>query len=316
MSQHSEKDNEQDKLYLPKFCLIPLEARLNKKLPDSAKIYLGEINVLTNKHGYCWAKDEDLAEMKGVSIRTIESWHKDLEDQGFIKRDTYREHYTYAERPGVFIKTKRKIYVIEEPSKKDAEPQNSADRSDPQNSAGINEELLNKEKQQQQEAAAVSFDIQEKASEVRKSNVEIYECLKLLNIPQHEKEWITKTHQEKDVKNAVDWASHSDTSIKTTLEQAIKWACKVNPKAPKNKDLLEKQNRSYAQKFKDLILPDPVYYFDVLHKCVEMGYTSCNSGIVESVEFIDDNFCERVISILKKLKFKTKPRLKETNVCC
>lgn len=102
-------------LYLPKFCIIPLAARLDNDLPDAAKIYLGELNALTNKHGYCWASDDELAKMKGVSEKTIQRWHSALEEKGFIRRDTWKEHYTDPKKAGVLIKTKRKIFIIDSP---------------------------------------------------------------------------------------------------------------------------------------------------------------------------------------------------------
>jgi len=122
-------------LYLPKFCLVPLAARLDTTLCDAAKIYLGELNVLTNRYGYCFASDEELAEMKQVSLRTIKNWHQQLEDRDFIRRDTTREHYKEEGSPGVKIRSKRKIYILDKDSNNVAEGQNSAPRSEGQNSA-------------------------------------------------------------------------------------------------------------------------------------------------------------------------------------
>lgn len=143
---HQEPSEESPKLYLPMFCVVPLEARQNSKLTDSSKIYLGELSVLTNLHGYCWASDEDLSKMKGVSIRTIQNWHKELEDNGFIKRETWKEHYKDKNKKGLRIRTNRKIYIIPEPSKNVSDTQNSAPRSDTQNSARINSKSIKEEK--------------------------------------------------------------------------------------------------------------------------------------------------------------------------
>lgn len=142
------------KLFRPKYCLVPLAARTNPNIPAKAQIYLGELNILTNEYGYCWASDEQLAEMQGVSLRTIEGWHKILEDEGFIKRDTYRKHEVNDETKKLEIRTERKIYVIDTPSNNLSEPQKTAvpcdpqkiaGRCDPQKSAGITIEPLTKE---------------------------------------------------------------------------------------------------------------------------------------------------------------------------
>ena len=109
-------------LYLPKYCLVPLEARLNNKLSEAAKIYLGELNVLSNRYGYWRGSDEELAEMKDVTVRTILRWHAELEKHGFIRRDTWKEHSKVEGQKGIRIETKRKIYIVEEPSKKHIEP--------------------------------------------------------------------------------------------------------------------------------------------------------------------------------------------------
>ena len=144
-------------LYLPKFCIVPLEARLipSETLPDSAKIYLGELNVLCTQHGYCWASDEELAAMKKVSVRTIQNWHKSLQSLGFISRDTWKEHIKIEGVKGVQVRTRRKIYVNETPSasqknsKKDAEAQPAAPRSDPQPAARISKQHLNPSSKEQ-----------------------------------------------------------------------------------------------------------------------------------------------------------------------
>ena len=142
-------------LHLPKFCIVPLEARLDHTLTDSAKIYLGEINVLTNKHGYCWASNEQLAKMKGVSVTTIKNWNRELKKRGFLEIDSWKEHVKEQGAKGLRIRSKRKIYVIEEPSKNVYEGQKSAPRSEGQKSAPIKEEPLIFEEENNNAAAPV-----------------------------------------------------------------------------------------------------------------------------------------------------------------
>lgn len=108
-------------LYLPKFCVVPLQARLNKNIPDAAKIYIGELAVLTNKFGYLTYSDEQLAKMKDVSISTIERWHTALEKEGLIKRETRKEHFKREDGNGVCVRTKRKLYVTDERAQKETQ---------------------------------------------------------------------------------------------------------------------------------------------------------------------------------------------------
>lgn len=118
--------NDSKKLFRPKYCLVPLAARTNPNIPAKAQIYLGELNILTNEYGYCWASDEQLAEMQGVSTRTILEWHRILEQEGFIKRDTVKKHVMNDERGKLDLKTERKIFVIDNPSNNFSEPQKTS----------------------------------------------------------------------------------------------------------------------------------------------------------------------------------------------
>lgn len=108
---NSTTEQEEEKLYLPRFCVVPLDARLDPNISDGAKIYLGELNVLANRYGYCFASDKQLAEMKGVGERTIKRWHDELETNGHIYRQTWREHYKNKDGKGVLIRSKRRIYI-------------------------------------------------------------------------------------------------------------------------------------------------------------------------------------------------------------
>ena len=128
-------DHNENKLYLPKLCVVPLRVREDNSIPDAAKIYIGELNALTNKFGYAFASDEALAEMKGVSIQTIERWNMLLEKGGHIYRETTKEHDTAEDQRGVLIRTKRKIYITD--------GENSNNSVDPSKIRGITKESLN-----------------------------------------------------------------------------------------------------------------------------------------------------------------------------
>lgn len=129
------------KLYLPKFCVVPLAARLNNNITPKAQIYLGELNALSNQYGYCWASDQDLAEMKGVTVRTILNWHSELEKEGFIRRDTLKKHQMEDGR--LSITTQRKIFILD--SNNSTDMKETSPPSDVKETSRISKEPLNKE---------------------------------------------------------------------------------------------------------------------------------------------------------------------------
>jgi predicted transcriptional regulator len=75
------------KLSLPEFCNVPLNARNDDKLSAGTSIYYGELISLANDLGVIYATDLQLAEMKNVDTSTIERWHKELENSGYITRE-------------------------------------------------------------------------------------------------------------------------------------------------------------------------------------------------------------------------------------
>jgi hypothetical protein len=97
-------------LDLPFNAIIPYHVQADENISDAAKIYFGQITGLAVRCGYIWATDEQLSEMKKVSIRNIQRWNKELEDGGFIVRET--QNYPVKQEDGAFqwIK-KRKIFV-------------------------------------------------------------------------------------------------------------------------------------------------------------------------------------------------------------
>jgi hypothetical protein len=129
------------KLEIPYVCVIPSAVRLNKKIPDAAKIYLGELVVLAGKFGYCYASDEQLAEMKEVSIATIERWHLLLEREGFIWRDT--KNIPQKIDGKLHWKRKRKIYLDQSFSRKKCGPLKNEGTNDPLKNEGTNDPLKN-----------------------------------------------------------------------------------------------------------------------------------------------------------------------------
>lgn len=66
------------------WCLIPPSVFADSRLGDSEKMLFGKLLGLTNKTGYCWAGNEYLADMFGVSERSIQRRIKSLEKYDYI----------------------------------------------------------------------------------------------------------------------------------------------------------------------------------------------------------------------------------------
>ncbi len=80
----------------------------------------------------------------------------------------------------------------------------------------------------------------------------VHPCLIDVDIPTHEKEWLTKAYSLPVVERSVAWACHPTTRISTTLQQALKWFCGQNeenrPKSPlEQKAIKEKEEKEKAQ---------------------------------------------------------------------
>ncbi len=117
-------------------------------------------------------------------------------------------------------------------------------------------ETITKEKKQQQAAPAAAV-FSDKSNEKKKDlkvsqMLKNWELLKIIDIPDKDKEEISTKYDEHTVKNAIAWATHPDTVITKTLAAAIKWACQNNPEVPKNKEEIEQVNKDYAFKYDGL----------------------------------------------------------------
>ena len=69
------------------YAIIPASVRYDDKLVPNAKLLYAEITALSNKEGRCWAGDAYFMKLYSVKKRTIQSWLKQLEDNGYINRE-------------------------------------------------------------------------------------------------------------------------------------------------------------------------------------------------------------------------------------
>ena len=72
------------------YSIIPATVRYNKELKANEKLLYGEITALSNKNGYCYAKNRYFANLYGVNIETVSRWLSHLQSLGFIQIEIIR----------------------------------------------------------------------------------------------------------------------------------------------------------------------------------------------------------------------------------
>jgi len=232
-------DNELD---LPYVAIIPYNVQIDESITDSCKLYYGQIVGLGKKSGYMWATDEQLAQMKGVSIRTIERWNNQLEHSGHIRRETRNIPSRDTNGKMIWIK-KRKIFFTDgfqrkEDSKKDCgtakdggtnEPDKFGGSNGPDKNGGIINTSLEESLKEQCESA---------------SPVVVVSSLLRLEIQDTLRNKICREYSSKEIDLAVErclnWKGRpsDEVGIMTTLSRADSW--QDNPAV---EDLLEKNSK-------------------------------------------------------------------------
>jgi hypothetical protein len=292
-------------------CVTKTDLRVYRLVKSSAR-----------KKGYCFATNEWLGEHLGMVPRVVQKYLSRLKRLGLIDCEIHR----------CGVQTSRKIFMLDDSRKRHEiyriQKQNKHDPNrspggDPNGSGGgdpnrshVLEEDTTKTKIQQQ-AAAVSSDEKPKATAPPPTKL-LYPCLKDLAIPVDEKAWLMEHHSEPVVAKAVAWATHPTTQIKTTLPQAIKWACTSKPEIPVSSEDLTAKHKLIAQQIAaEAVAPTegihnfPTASFDLLSKGVEI--TRAGGASVTVIPYDDKNFVEKVIEALKKYGFRGKDRTKPTD---
>lgn len=86
------------------YAIIPANVRYDNSLKAIEKLMYGEITALTNKEGYCFAKNGYFAELFEVANNTVSRWISNLEKNGYIKVDIIRD------KRGQIIE--RRIFIV------------------------------------------------------------------------------------------------------------------------------------------------------------------------------------------------------------
>lgn len=76
------------------YSILPAPVRYDKRLIPNAKILYAEITSLTNQMGFCYATNRYFEDLYQVSTQSINTWLKQLEKYGYIKRVIYRDKGT------------------------------------------------------------------------------------------------------------------------------------------------------------------------------------------------------------------------------
>ncbi len=73
------------------WAVLPASVRYDPAIPSTAKLLYAEISALADKSGYCFAGNEYLAELFGISDRTVRRLIKSLADGGYIIANVERD---------------------------------------------------------------------------------------------------------------------------------------------------------------------------------------------------------------------------------
>lgn len=279
-------------LHLPFLASIPYNIQIDDLIPDSVKIFYGQLTGLSVKCGYLWATDEQLAQMKNTSERNIQRWFKILEDAGYIKRETQNTPKK-NDSGGWEWEKKRKVFINHgferkqvsnnsyETAKIDAslEPDKNGGSLEPDKNGDININLLESISKQTPDCDSFSYF----------ENLDIEDKLKIR---------VTNEHNLEEIKLAVkrckEWKSRpSDTiGLMTALKKADSWIDNISSEQQ------EKNNTTYLNSLKHL----DGKIIALNNIIIGNKYVEFTCGMKSRVFNVDDKeFRKSVVEYLEKL---------------
>jgi len=291
-------------LDLPYVASIPYKVQIHETLSFAAKLYFGQIVPLAVKHGYMYATDEQLSEMKGVSTRTIARYHLELEEAGFIYRDT--ENVPVKGEDGKFSWVKkRKIYITDAwsvPQQILNKKKNSKNVTDTDTSVMSLEpdiSVMSLEPDKSGDINIPSIKNQKEIPPIQPKEVVIFSCLmKLEDVSTYNLEKVCSEYAEKDVELAVTrclgWQSRpsDEVGLLTALSKRDTWKDNLTSeqKIDKNLDILKKFQKYDGQKISSTIISVGNKYIEFTSGMKTVAYTvddaDLKSKIVEYLDYL------------------------------
>lgn len=134
------------------------------------------------------------------------------------------------------------------------------------------------------------------------AQINIFSCLKTVDIPGKEKEWLCQNYSEQQIKSAIAWSRLPTTKINKTLAAALKWACenKMGISQDSVEITMEHDHRKHAQKLEMTIHSDNYRFLALDNHCEVIG-----NDEVKPTEFDykDPDFYQNLARYLSKKGF-------------
>lgn len=152
---------------------------------------------------------------------------KELENCGYLHRDQKRDNGQFSAAEWVFYETPHE-FKKSLPKTENLTTGNQMTGNRPLLSTEEQPSTEDKQQQQKQQPASPVVVFSEKAE---KAATAIHDCLKDVEIPIDQKQWLSERYSRKEVAAAIAW-TETQSNLQC-LTAAIKWACKKKPNIPK-----------------------------------------------------------------------------------
>ena len=89
------------------YSIIPATVRYDTRLAPAEKLLYGELTALSNKDGFCYAKNRYFADLYNVAVGTVSRWLSNLQKFGYIIIEIVRNNKKEI--------VERRIYISDNP---------------------------------------------------------------------------------------------------------------------------------------------------------------------------------------------------------